>query len=101
MALFFKDVYPMPPMDHQSFISTPNTFVNYMNLQTYIGYDEDAVFGMFKKYIVDKEPKFRYKLIEMGGDYYYEMMSLEETCEKIFLTPESPDKVLRNQKDID
>ena len=29
------------------------------------------------------------------------MMSLEETFEKIFIGPESPDKVLRNQREID
>jgi hypothetical protein len=56
---------------------------------------------MFKKYIAEKEPKFRYKIKEVAGDYYYEMMSLEETYKKIFLRPESPDKVLKNQKEID
>lgn len=72
-----------------------------MNIQTYIGHDEDAVFGMFRKYIAEDQPKFRYKIKEIAGDYYYEMMSLEETFEKIFLTPESPDKELKNQKEID
>lgn len=38
---------------------------------------------------------------EIAGDYYYEMMSVEETIEKMFLRPESPDKILRNQKEID
>lgn len=46
-------------------------------------------------------PKFRYKIKEIAGDYYYEEMSHEETVKKAFLRPESPDKVLRNQHDID
>jgi hypothetical protein len=101
IAMKYKDVFVMPAMDHQSYISSPNSFVNYMNLQQYIGYDEDAVIGMFKKYITDKQPKFRYKIKEIAGDYYYEMMSLEETFEKLFISAESPDKVLTNQKEVD
>ena len=46
-------------------------------------------------------PKFRYKIKEIAGDYYYEEMSNEETAKKAFLKPSSPDKVLRNQHDID
>lgn len=46
-------------------------------------------------------PKFRYKIKEIAGDYYYEEMSHEETAKKAFLSPSSPDKVLRNQHDID
>ena len=46
-------------------------------------------------------PKLRYKIKEICGDYYYEMMSVEETMQKCFLEPKSPEKVLKNQKDID
>jgi hypothetical protein len=45
--------------------------------------------------------KFRYKVKEIAGDYYYEEMSLEETKRKIFVQPQSDDKILRSQADID
>ena len=41
-------------------------------------------------------PKFRYKIKEVAGEYFYEEMSYEETCEKAFMVPESDDKVLKN-----
>jgi len=46
-------------------------------------------------------PKFKYKIKEIAGDYYYEEMSMEETKSKIFILPESNAKVLRSQEDID
>ena len=46
-------------------------------------------------------PKFRYKIKEIAGDYYYEEMSLIETKQKIFKYPQSDDKILRSQADID
>lgn len=46
-------------------------------------------------------PKLTYKVKEIGGDYYYEKMSREETMEKAFIRPASEDKMLRSQKDID
>lgn len=45
-------------------------------------------------------PKFRYKLKEIAGDYYYESMPMEELIDKFFVGPESEDKVLRSQDDI-
>jgi hypothetical protein len=32
-------------------------------------------------------PKLTYKIKEIGGDYYYEKMSKEETLKKAFLYP--------------
>lgn len=46
-------------------------------------------------------PKFQYKLKTIFGDYYYEKMSHEEAVQKIFIKPESQDKILKNQSDID
>lgn len=47
------------------------------------------------------QPKMRYKIKEIMGDYYYEMMSVEETISKVFLTPETSDHVIKNQHEID
>jgi len=66
-----------------------------MNCSMYLADSEDALFGNFAKNF-DLFPKLRYKVKEIAGDYYYEMMSKEETIEKLFLRPESPDKILRN-----
>jgi len=38
----------------------------------------------FKK-VIRNAPKFRYKLKEIMGDYYYEEMSVEETISKVFI----------------
>jgi hypothetical protein len=40
-------------------------------------------------------PKFRYKLKYIAGDLFYEEMSFEEACEKIFISADSDDKLLR------
>ena len=46
-------------------------------------------------------PKFKYKIKQIFGDYYFEEMTHEEAKDKIFIWPENNDKVLRNQDDID
>lgn len=43
----------------------------------------------------------KYKVKEIFGDYYYEEMTTEEMVSKCFLKPETPDKVLKNQNDVD
>lgn len=60
---------------------------------------EAAVYRFSK--LIHMFPKFQYKIRMIAGDYYYERMSVEETISKVFLKPESPDKLLRNQNDID
>ena len=57
--------------------------------------DIQAIELCFRKAIQDF-PKMRYKVKEIFGDYYYEEMSVEETMQKVFLYPESDDKILRN-----
>lgn len=74
--------------------------VNYMNCSTYDHPDRDAVHLRFKE-LIKIIPKFRYKVKEIAGDYYYEEMSFEETCEKALIGPESPEKVLKSQSEID
>jgi hypothetical protein len=71
-----------------------------MNCSQYIGDSEEALFGNFIR-AFKQFPKYKYKVKQIAGDLYYEEMSTEETIEKMFLRPESPDKILRNQKEID
>jgi hypothetical protein len=40
--------------------------------------------------------KFRYKVKVIAGDYYYEEMSISETCNKVFIHPATDDKIIRN-----
>jgi len=42
-----------------------------------------------------KQPKMRYKIKEICGDYYYELMSIEEAVAKIFVQPADVSKILR------
>merc|ERR1712166_1656824 len=84
VAAIVHNTIVLAPMDHQTFISDPKSFVHYMNCSTYTGDSEDAIIGNFKK-AFEIFPKFRYKVKEIAGDYYYEMMSIEETCQKMFL----------------
>ena len=71
-----------------------------MNCSTYDSPDPDTIHLNFKKSI-ELMPKFRYKIKEIMGDYYYEEMSIEETCRKALIRPESPDKILKSQAEID
>ena len=82
-------------MDYVTYISGEKSFVNYMNCSMYTGDSEDAIVGGFKR-MLHVFPKFKYKIKEIAGDFYYEEMSEEETIKKMFLGPESPDKVLKN-----
>ena len=55
----------------------------------------ENMFLMFKH--IDK---FRYKIKEIGGDYYYEKMPMGEMVNKIYIGPDSSDKVLRSIDDV-
>jgi hypothetical protein len=46
-------------------------------------------------------PKMRYKLAMRAGDIYYQKMSEEEALRKGFIYEETPDRMLRNQKEVD
>lgn len=89
----------MPPMDHQCFISSPNVIVNYMNCTKFDDWNEETLYEAFKE-LFTYQPKFRYKIKEVMGDYYYEKMPIEELMSKFFWKPESDDKILRTQDDI-
>ena len=71
-----------------------------MNMQLQDKPCEKAAHKNFGK-LFDIIPKLTYKVKEIGGDYYYEKMSREETMAKAFINCASKDKELRSQKDID
>ena len=66
-----------------------------MNCSTYDSNDPECLHNSFKE-VLKIMPKFRYKVKEIMGDYYYEEMSIEETIKKALIVPESPDKVLKS-----
>jgi hypothetical protein len=47
------------------------------------------------KNLIKFYPKFRYKLKYIAGDLFYEEMSFEEACEKIFIYADNADKQIR------
>ena len=65
----------MPAMDHQCFVSSPGVHANYMNIGMYDKWDENILRESFKD-VFTFMPKFRYKIKEIAGDYYYEEMSM-------------------------
>ena len=76
---------PMPAMDQGTLIGGSRQVVNYMNCTCYgYGCDPEIVRARFKEGF-RVMPKFRYKVVEVAGDYYYEMMSIEETFKKGFI----------------
>ena len=107
MANFYPDIVAhlvpgtiaMPPMDNQCFCGSKGVFVNYMNCNMYDSENMDILVDRFKE-VMTFIPKLRYKIKEIAGDYYYEEMSIEETISKIFIGPESDDKILRSLDDI-
>jgi hypothetical protein len=68
----------MPAMDLNTYLSTPEAYVNYMNCSTYNGHSENAIFESFYE-LFKLLPKFKYKVKYIAGDLYYEEMSAEET----------------------
>ena len=86
-------------MDQATFIGGSKSVVNFMNCT---GYDIECDPKIVKdKFIAafDIIPKFRYKIVEFAGDYYYEMMSVEETMRKGFIVGDNDN--LKNKDDID
>jgi hypothetical protein len=65
-------------------ISNSKANVNYMNSSLYNKDAVDAFWSSFEK-VFTKMPKFRYKIKEIAGDFYYEEMSLEEAKSKILI----------------
>lgn len=76
------------------------SLVNYMNCAEYDKYEgaAEVIEQRFREAFVVM-PKLRYKLREVAGDYYYEMMSVEEALKKAFIV--NKEKTLKNEKDID
>lgn len=69
----------IPPMDQATFIGGSKAVVNYMN---FTGYDIECDPEIVKRKFIAgfaTIPKFGYKIVEFGGDYYYKEMSIEET----------------------
>jgi len=71
-----------------------------MNCSQYDGDDIDILLLRFRE-MMKTQPKFRYTLKQIAGDYYYEKLTIDEAVDRVFLKPESDDKILRSQKDID
>jgi len=78
-------------------LSGKKSIVNFMNVMVYDKemQREDIVFNMKK--IFRQDPKFFYRLVNIGGDYFYESMTEEETVKKaMFFTTEDGENAIRN-----
>ena len=89
----------MAPMDQATMIGTNKVIVNYMNCTGYdIECDPEIVKRKFEA-AFKVMPKFRYKLVEFAGDYYYQEMSVQEAISKGFVVGDQNN--LKSQQDID
>jgi hypothetical protein len=69
---------PMPPMDQQCFCSNKFIHVNYMSVSGYDGpVITEARHRQIWKEMVEKHPKFLYKVVYKFGDLYYEKMDFD------------------------
>ena len=71
-----------------------------MSVTQYDNNSQEQMIDRFKN-LIKFYPKFRYKLKYIAGDLFYEEMSFEEACEKIFIYADSTDKHIRCQNDFD
>mmetsp|Transcript_37881 Transcript_37881/g.57958 ORF Transcript_37881/g.57958 Transcript_37881/m.57958 type:complete len:182 (-) Transcript_37881:1124-1669(-) len=99
VAMMVPNTIAMPAMDQMTFLSNPQANVHYMN-NTHFDQPGVGVEDLRLEELCRMHPKMRYKIKQIMGDYYYEEMSVEEAMEKAILKPD-PEKLLRNQDDID
>lgn len=100
VALIFG-VVPMSIMDQGCQLSGKKSIVNFMNVMVFDReLDREVVLFSMRK-IFKQDPKFFYKLVNIGGDYFYESMTEEETLKKAFLEIDDPQKTIKNQDQMD
>ena len=78
----------IPAMDYTCFLGGSKSVVNFMNC-TY--YDTECCPDVVKDKITwatKYNPKLRYKIVDVGGDFYYTEMSVEEMMEKAIIVNE-------------
>lgn len=80
MAMCFG-LIPIPGMDQVTFLGNEKSIVNYINCAEYTASMDEfpQIFEEKLKEAFVTMPKLRYKITEVAGDFYYEMMSVEET----------------------
>jgi hypothetical protein len=101
IAAFFGLKY-MPPMDQQCFCSSKQTNINYMSVTGIEGehFDEAYLRNIFKTF-ASKHDKFRCKIVEKFGDYYYDLMSVDEAVERGCYWIDDTDKTPKTYDEID
>jgi len=100
IAMIVPNTIAMPAMDHQILLSNAQSLVNICSYYIYDRDDKEILNDAFHK-AIKINPKMRYKMKEIMGDYYYEEMSVEETIQKVFIHPEDDSKLLKNRNDLD
>jgi hypothetical protein len=102
IAMVIPNTVVLPVMDYVTLISNNKANVQYMNQSQFTEAIEDDWSNMYTERMkLPQYAKFNYRIKQIMGDYYYEEMTMEEAKKMMFIKPESDDKVLRNQQDID
>lgn len=100
VALCMDNTRVVPTMDQATFASNDKSICNYAIVNFY---DTDEVELMRQKlaYCIRTYKKARYSIKFIFGDPYYEEMSVEDALDRVFVPSPTPEKVLRNQTDIE
>ena len=103
ILVFYQDVIVLlnptlikvPGMDHQTMMSDASAMANYMNFSIQDARNLSTAPIVFRR-IIGLYPKLRYKVVRLGGDLFYTMMSEEETIQKALIYVPSEEKMLRS-----
>ena len=80
----------MSIMDQACQLSGKKSIVNFMNVMMFDEFLDEEITLLNMRKIFKQDPKFFYKLVNIGGDYYYEKMSEEEMLKRAFFVVTDP-----------
>jgi len=87
-------------MDQTCFISDSKSLVNAMNCHCFERkFDIETSMPLLEKCMSYQE-RWRYKLVEIAGDYYFDVMSTEETVKKAVVVMDDEKTRLKNMDEI-
>ena len=100
VVAYFMGYERMKSMDAQCFVSSSKSHLNFMSVNAY---DKDLTIETFL-YNIDRLikvcPKISYKVVECGGDYYYQALPMKEALKMALVEIKDPDRLLYTHEDI-
>lgn len=101
LVAFFTGLTVVSAMDQACFIGPNTAYVNFHSCTFLEGeFTEESLTKLYMKFPNDFA-KFRYRIKMIGGDPYYEEMSIQEAWKKAFIFEKNPNKVFKSQREIE